>query len=391
MTGDMARPGDGPLERRYRRLVRVYPRGPRREELLITLLDCAPPDRRRPTARETANVLRHGLRGRLGRPRSRAVVVLATLAALVAGCFGAAAMSVLGWQFAPSLTGVVQAQGIDRTVFPGMTVEGCESGSELTYSEHCADMPPFIPNPDHEGTRYGFLEYRVAPTPATLDHLTFTSGVRDRLVADGWRIGSGIRVHQGLDDLDTSVLDGTSAPFPGDEVETAVREATFWATRDGLVLEFFDATGTDTPGGVADPSVTARFTVARAAPWWLWGMTAAGALLGALTGWLVAGWISRRTEGDGVASFAAAIPAWLCAPLLTLGVLPLNQQVGRPWEEGLFVGLYAKLAPWPDLGFDTVNPVAAMAICAISPALLVAAAVRRSPDGEGLRGDHLPG
>lgn len=53
------------------------------------------------------------------------------------------------------------------------------------------------------------------------------------------------------------------------------REATFWATRGDLVLEFFDATGTDAHGN-PDPDATARFTIARAAPWWLWAMTAAG-------------------------------------------------------------------------------------------------------------------
>ncbi|WP_203829879.1 hypothetical protein [Actinoplanes palleronii] len=370
------------LERRYRRLIRVYPPGPRREELLNTLLDCAPPDRVRPTAREVGNVVRHGVRARLGRPKSRSIVVLAALAALVAGCFGAAGMSVLGWQFAPALTGVVQAQGIDRTVFPGMDVKGCEDGDEWVYSSNCADMPAFIWNPDNEGTRYGYLEYVVAPTAATLDHLTFTTGVRDRLVADGWRIGGDIRVHDGVDDLDTSVLDGTSAPFPSNDVETNVREATFWAHRDGLVLEFFDATGSDEPGGAIDPQATARFTVARSAPWWLWAMTGAGALFGIVGGWLLTGWISRRLEGNGPATVMAALPAWVCALPLTYGVLPLNEQVGRPWEEGLFVGLHAKLAAWPDLGFTVLNPVLVLAFGAFLPALAVAATIRRRPDGE---------
>jgi hypothetical protein len=48
--------------------------------LLHTLLELAPPNRRHPTLREVANILRHGVRARLGRPRSRSVVALATLA-----------------------------------------------------------------------------------------------------------------------------------------------------------------------------------------------------------------------------------------------------------------------------------------------------------------------
>lgn len=129
--------------------------------------------------------------------------------------------------------------------------------------------------------------------------------------------------------------------------------------------------------------MTARFTVARSAPWWLWAMTVAGALLGAAVGWLLSGWISRRTEGNGVSTGLAVLPAWLCALPLTLGTaLPLDQQVGRPWPEGVFVGLYDKVAPWPDLGFDTVNPVAALAIAAFLPALIAGIATRRRTDGE---------
>lgn len=352
-----------PLERRYRRLVRVYPPGPRRDELLFTLLDCAPPGRRHPDPRQVAAVLRHGARARLGRPRSRSVVVLATLATVVLGVFGAAAASVLGWQFAPSLAGVAQARGIDRLVFPGMNVLSCANSDEV-YAEDCADVPPFIWNPDREGTRYGFYEYVVVPTDATRDHLAFTDGVRQRLQARGWRMGSPVREHPGVDDLDTSVLDGTSAD-PGD----ATREATFWATKDGLVLEFFDAVD-PTGASTTDPQLSARFTLARAAPWWLRAMTVAGALLGAAGGWLFTGWVSRRTAANPAGTFLAAAPAWLVSVPLLLSVLPLNEQVGRPWEEGLFVGLHAKLAPWPDLGFDPINPVAGMALFALLPALL---------------------
>lgn len=155
-----------------------------------------------------------------------------------------------------------------------------------------------------------------------------------------------------------------------------MREATFWATRGDLVLEFFDATGTDAHGN-PDPDATARFTIARAAPWWLWAMTAAGGLLGLPAGWLLTGWLSRRSEASPVATRIAAVPAWLLALPLTIGVLPLNDQVGRPWDEGFFVGLDAKLAPWPDPGFDTVNPIAGMALCALAPALLTAVMARR--------------
>src|ERR1700712_3765832 len=87
------------LGRAYRRLIRAYPRGPRRDELLDTLLEAAPPDRRRPTRRESVNLIRHGLRARLGYPRGRAVVVLVFLVGLVGAYFGGAAGNRLGWEF----------------------------------------------------------------------------------------------------------------------------------------------------------------------------------------------------------------------------------------------------------------------------------------------------
>jgi hypothetical protein len=67
---------DRRLLRAYRRLLRAYPPGPRRDELLDTLVECAPPGRRRPTLREVVNLTRHGSRARLGRPKSRGIVVL---------------------------------------------------------------------------------------------------------------------------------------------------------------------------------------------------------------------------------------------------------------------------------------------------------------------------
>jgi hypothetical protein len=78
----------GTLARRYRRLLLCYPRQYRKargEEIVATFLDLAPPDRARPTVREAANLVRHGLRCRLGRPNSRTVVLWAVLTAIVWG------------------------------------------------------------------------------------------------------------------------------------------------------------------------------------------------------------------------------------------------------------------------------------------------------------------
>ncbi|MFI1995211.1 PadR family transcriptional regulator [Actinoplanes sp. NPDC020271] len=133
---------------------------------------------------------------------------------------------------------------------------------------------------------------------------------------------------------------------------SSMREPTFWALTVlasgphhgyGLIREADRLSG----GRVRLQPGTLYATLARSAPWWLWAMTVAGALAGLTVGWLLTGWISRRTEGDSGATFIAVLPAWLCALPLTLGALPLNEQVGRPWPEGVFVGLHAKLVPGP--------------------------------------------
>lgn len=57
------------LERRYRRLMRAYPAGYRREreeEIVATLLDTAPPGRTRPSVADAADILVAGVRARFG-------------------------------------------------------------------------------------------------------------------------------------------------------------------------------------------------------------------------------------------------------------------------------------------------------------------------------------
>jgi hypothetical protein len=79
---------DRRLVRAYRRLTRFYPPGPRRDELLDTLIECAPAGRRHPTSSDIVNLVWHGSLARLGRPRSKGIVMLALLIALAAGFVG---------------------------------------------------------------------------------------------------------------------------------------------------------------------------------------------------------------------------------------------------------------------------------------------------------------
>jgi hypothetical protein len=322
------------LRRRYRLLLRVYPRGRRRAELLDTLLQSAPAGRRRPTLRESTNLVRYGLRARLGRPRSTAVVVIALLVAIAGGYLGAFAASRIGWEYAPALPSGAQADQLKATVFPGLHVWGG------------GDAELFVPQDDGEGIRYGSAGYWVKHTDATRDVSTYSAGVRDRLTAAGWQV------------RDYAVADPETLVDGGEE-----RNASFWATRDGLVLHFADYHWTQRPSYDSDGA--AAFDLWRAAPPWLPGVTWAGALAGAVLAWFAAGWVSRRLEpvpGSGPSLATAATFALLL--LLPSTLRPASDVPNDPWWSGfLHLGtapaLMAAVLALCMLGFAAAQPLPA--------------------------------
>ena len=255
--------GSSRLERQLRWLLLAYPPGPRREELLDTIIDGEQDGGRlRPSARQALNLLRHGMRARLGHPRSRAVVVLATLVTLLAGVLGAAAAAPLGWAMTPSLPEGAASDELKREVLPGLTVWGG------------GDAARWVRTGDGEGWQYGFAEYWAQHTNEPRDVSAYTEQVRDRLAAQGWRIRGDVEL---------------ARPLPDEEPPTTT-SASFWATRDGLVLHFDDS------AALRDSGRYAGFTVSRSAPATVWVIALIGGLAGALIGWLVTGWVARRVQ-----------------------------------------------------------------------------------------------
>ncbi len=210
--------------------------------MLDTLIEAAPAGRRRPTVREAADVVRWGLRARLGRPGSRAVVVYAALVMLAGAYLGAFAGHRAGWEFAPDLPSGQRAERLAATLFPGLHVWGG------------GDAELFTPHDDGEGIRYGSAGYRVRHTAATRDVGAYSAGVRDRLAAAGWTVHD-YAVHEPED-----LIDGG-----------AEYRASFRATSPGLVLAFSDHHWTQRPAYDSDGA--AAFDLWRAPPPWL---TAAG-------------------------------------------------------------------------------------------------------------------
>ncbi|BAL88213.1 hypothetical protein AMIS_29930 [Actinoplanes missouriensis 431] len=284
---------------------------------------------------------------RLGRPASTAALVLAALSALAAGLLGAAATAGLGWAGAPALPSGAAAQELGATVFPGQRVWGG------------GDAEPFTASGDGEQTVYGFADYWVKHTGETRDVLGYARGARDRLAAAGWDVHGDVTFSSEV------------------ASETPIGTATFWATRDGLVLSY---TGVLWGNRAAwDSDGAASFQLSRSAPAWLPALAVAGGLLAALAGWLIAGWASRRTAGDTVRTGVVAGFGGM-AILLTVAVAVLgglwSWQPDRPGDEVIWLGLRA-LTGVPGvmiLGLALVA-LAAVRLRAALPAMLVLAGV----------------
>ena len=310
---------------RYRLLLRVYPRGPRRAELLDTLLTTAP----RPGPRVVADLLRHGLRARLGRAGSRAVVVAAVLVSLVGGFLAGSAFEALGWAATPRLPGTAAA--VAEVVTPGRPAPDRGDPGPIT-SVH--SWTHYLVGGDDEDA-YGRISIDATPGGG----LAVT---RERLANAGWhyRGASG---------------DG------------------FWATKGGFAVEVTTETPlTEAEDPIAGAPGTAPLTVlvdiVRIQPVWLTVLALLGGLAGTLATWFLFGWISRRTAeltGPGVLAVLFLVlmlpQAGLGASLFTSDALYLAMPSAPPW-----VSLF-KLFGWAMF-------VLALLIAALS--VLIAAATK---------------
>ncbi len=266
------------MTRGFRWLLLAYPPGPRRTELLDTLVEIAEETgQRRPTARQVVDLLHCGMRARLGHPRSTGIVVVAALFTVVGALFGAAAAAPAGWALAPALPQGAAAEALKQEIFPGRTSYGG------------GDAPAWVPTGDGESQQFGYSLYWTPHTEDTRDPLAFATALRDRLAAGGWTARGDIVVeHEGPDEL-----------------PPAWDSASFQMTRDGLTLRFADTVVEKLAPWDSDGSVT--FTVSRRPPAVLWAAVVVGGLAGALAAWLFAGWVARRVEGRPVRTAAAFI------------------------------------------------------------------------------------
>jgi len=269
--------------RRFRRVLRAYPQGPRRDELLDTLLAAQVT----PGPRIFLNLLRHGLRARLGRPASRLVVVTAVLVALTTGLGVAAIAARLAWTAVPDYPSGARLAEITGTVFPGAPIDGRRSTDGL-FLDVSEPSPAAVALRGHDED-FEFASYEFAPATQFVagGYREWTDAAAARMEADGWTVR----------DIEPT---GATIIATG-QLDDSGRE--FWAIRDGLTLHFVAETAVvGTPPG----SFAATATLARLTPAWVTAAAGAGWLLGALAGWLLTGFVSRRTEWATPGARAAA-------------------------------------------------------------------------------------
>jgi hypothetical protein len=330
------------LARRYRRLLNAYPRSYRREELLDTLLESAPPERDRPTWRETANLLRNGLRARLGRPASRSVVTWAAVATLAAGLFGAAFATRAAWETSRPLP------------------TGPQTRAMLTETLPDEPWSPVYPPPPAKFTIYGEpLSWTAA------DDLLLGDGNEYSQATTGASVNGhpGTDLHRSIDEATANLrahgwtiyaltwTDAYSCIGPPCDPTNIPQDATLTARRGdtALTLEAYSESTVDTT------YLSASFQ--RTTPAATWPSAGAGFALAAVVSLLLFGWASRRTEGTGhpaagpvKALFGVAMTLWWIPTLYALPFLtyhhirephpvwhPMWEWLGQPGLSLLFV------------------------------------------------------
>jgi hypothetical protein len=319
----------------HRWLLLSYPRGYRRErgaEILETLQAIAP---QRRGLRVGANLVRHGLRARLGRPASRSVVVWASVFAVACGLFAASFGIWLAWLGSRPLDHNELVATVDQ-LYPGEKVRDIDRqdppavfiiyGSPLSWQS----IPDLLFGDGGE--------YSLAGIGASFDRLPADTRPRtlaqlqERLGAAGWDFSEPVYSHSYDCIPNDPRCDPTSIPS----------DITLYAQRgDNLLEVHINADNTTPVMGLA---------MTRATPWAAYPAGILAFLLGMLGGWCLFGWVSRRAERGHAAAQALAnvmfgfamflwwAPILLSAPQLLVHHLkephyrwhPLWEWIGQP-------------------------------------------------------------
>ncbi|SCE68742.1 hypothetical protein GA0074695_0312 [Micromonospora viridifaciens] len=327
------------LTRHYRRLLLAYPRAYRRErgeEMIGVLLDRAPAGRTRPTVREAFDLVRGGLRCRLGRPASRTVGVWALLTALICGLFSASLAARLAWETSRPQPDRAEVAAIFAEAFPGHRLDDdsvyIDPALFVFYSQplQWRSLKPMLFGDGGEYQEGMASASAIGPAPVPETEALATA--RQRLWAAGWRVyePNSKRVAAVCSPPCESAIEPADVVLLARQGDTVLR-ATFHGPSYGsyLGLEVQRAT----PPAVLPAAVLAG-------------------LVGGGLAWLAFAWASRRTEGRRAVRplFGIAFFLWWMPPLLSTGSLlphhfdephpswhPLWEWLGQPTGSLLFL------------------------------------------------------
>ena len=258
----------------------AYPRAYRRErgeEILATIVESG-----RSGPRVAANLVRHGLRARLGRPASRSIVVWSIVAAAICGLFAASMASWVAWSNGRPHPDEAEVRNVLAEVFPA---------HDFANVFVARAVFAFYTEPSSWENLSGVLsfdggEYELAASGAGILGGPATGGdeaaptAMERLRAGGWHV------------YPPHVTEGFTCHTPTCETPIPTTYTSLIAERGDLVLELW-------VNSAAGPDETfISVSLQRKAPASVWPAGFAAGLAGALLAWLVFAWASRRTGGE---------------------------------------------------------------------------------------------
>ncbi|WP_433309239.1 hypothetical protein ACQP0U_20075 [Micromonospora sp. CA-269861] len=305
----------------HRWLLLSYPRDYRRKrgaEILETVHDIAPTSR---GARVAADLVRHGLRARLGRPASRTVVVWASIFTVACGLFAASFGTWLTWLGSRPLDHRELAAAVSQ-LYPDKQVSDIDTGdppsvfiiygSPLSWSSASDLLLGDGGEYSLAGLGASFAQLPADSRPQVLAEL------RQRLEAAGW-------------DYTEPVYSNAYDCIPDDprcDPAAIPTNITVYAQRGDDVLDI----------AINDDNTTPKMSIAmsRSTPWSAYPVGVVAFVLGTFSGWCLFGWASRRTEGhhplvQGSAKFlfGFAMLLWW-APILFSAPLMLTHHLREP-------------------------------------------------------------
>ncbi|MFE9194036.1 hypothetical protein ACFYL6_30965 [Micromonospora sp. NPDC007208] len=299
---------------------------------------------------------------RLGRPAGGAAVVWVPLVAVICGLFTGALSSRAAWETSRPQPDRAEASAVLTEVFPGHDLDEIDTPPALfVVYGHALRLGTvktllFGDGGEYQEGATGATALGAPPVPAE----QIVTVARERLTGAGWRV------------YDPEVSGGVSCADKMCATPRAITTTALTARRGDTILNASISSQT-----AVDASYLS-VELHRAPPPLVVPAGVLGTVLGAVAGWVVFGWASRRTEGRrrrgtvnvlaGVATVLWWLPVSLAAPQL------LYHHLGEPHP--------AWHPYWEWLGQPAASLLFVVGAVCVLLALGLAAGARRSPTPE---------